>query len=761
MTPRHITFSSPRRAPVSWGMAGLARIFTLYAAIVTASGWIALTAEAQSGDDDRISVDRWSQQVWERALQGRADVVFEQWSRVPATHRREPVRQLRASLDRFESHLDLQIQARVKTYQESLEQMDQHMRDGDLQAALIDALGAHEASLSRTEIGRFRLTGVLVDRDAVLRSAVVNRVVERAAAAAELAESQAEWLDAQNLYYRLNALFNVDRRYRDDLERISRRIVLLRLFYPRRLHELNNQERIRMGQEPLEAFQDQSDDWRIQLKGIDRSMVADALDAAATTHLWQHGWPPLIVAGYDGIETLVTTSDLADVFPRLADDWARRSFLDYVQGERAHWEGQDQGSRMRTSSLLRALLAENSKTISLPDQVILHQFGEGAVASLDDFSGMVWPYERPMLDRQLDGTYSGVGLQITLDEAGRLRIVTPLEDTPAHRAGLRADDLITEIDHRPTLGITLNQAIDQITGPDGTPVVLTVKREGEDETRQFEVRRDRIRIMSVKGWKRQGYRDWDYLIDPEHQIGYIRVTGFFPDTSADFDEAIDEMKGQGARALILDLRFNPGGRLSQAVELCNRFVAQGVLVSTARPNRRPREERARPHKAASLAGIPVVVLINEGSASASEIVAGCLQDHSRAVIVGTRSYGKGSVQKIVPVARDRARLRLTTEHYLLPSGASIHRDDNSTQWGVKPDLVVRMTPEQVAESIRRLRDADIPFDPRKKPTPDELRQRDPVRLLEGPLDLQLQAAVVVLQSKLLGDEAGQAMLIER
>jgi carboxyl-terminal processing protease len=247
------------------------------------------------------------------------------------------------------------------------------------------------------------------------------------------------------------------------------------------------------------------------------------------------------------------------------------------------------------------------------------------------------------------------------------------------------------------------------------------------------------------------------------------------------------------RGLIVDLRFNPGGLLTQSVEMCNRFMQSGLIVETRDSDGRSEKFNARMHRASDVDEVSLVVLVNEGSASASEIVAGCLKDHERAIIVGTRTYGKGSVQKVRRIAGGKALLRLTGEHWLTPSGAQIHRSPGSDIWGVDPHVLVRMTPEQVADTIMLRQECDILFGPDDEPvgavmtwpkrrraddddngaenddvagggdraTPD-LIDRNPDRLIhEAGYDVQLKAALLLLQSKVLPEQSRHADLTQK
>jgi carboxyl-terminal processing protease len=341
-------------------------------------------------------------------------------------------------------------------------------------------------------------------------------------------------------------------------------------------------------------------------------------------------------------------------------------------------------------------------------------------------------------------------------------VVTPLDDTPAHRAGLRRGDVIRKVNGDATLGITVLQAVDMITGPAGTNVTLSIERPGREDWFDVTLTRAEIPIYSVKGWRRTGVHetDWDWFVDQDNRIGYVRVNQFSEDTTDQLDRALAQMRANGLNALIVDLRYNPGGLLTQAVSIANRFVSEGVIVSQHdAAGIQTDAESARPGLA-TLQDIPVAILINEGSASASEIVAGAVQDYARlgeidAILVGARTYGKGSVQNLHDLSRGTAILKLTERYYHLPDGRLIHRKPGSTSWGVDPDVEVAMLPSQMSDAIELRDSADIlpgQVDENGDPPPD------PQRLLTEGIDPQLETAVLLLKARVLGRTSGHAML---
>ncbi len=292
------------------------------------------------------------------------------------------------------------------------------------------------------------------------------------------------------------------------------------------------------------------------------------------------------------------------------------------------------------------------------------------LTSLDPHSSYMNPKNFRDMQVQTRGEFGGLGIEVTM-ENGVVKVVTPIDDTPASRAGLRPNDYITHIDGKPILGLTLSDAVDKMRGPVNTAVTLTIVRKGVDEPFDVKLTRDIITIKSVK-YHREG------------DIAYLRITSFNEQTGELLEEAIQTLKKQigpaKVKGYVLDLRNNPGGLLEQAIAVSSDFVSEGEIVST-RGRHAEDTQRYNARGGDLTGGKPVIVLVNGGSASASEIVAGALQDHRRAVILGTRSFGKGSVQTIIPLGSDGA-LRLTTARYFTPSGHSIQAK------GIVPDIQV-------------------------------------------------------------------------
>lgn len=321
------------------------------------------------------------------------------------------------------------------------------------------------------------------------------------------------------------------------------------------------------------------------------------------------------------------------------------------------------------------------------DEQLIEYAIKGMLTNLDPHSSYLTPKSFRDMQVQTRGEFGGLGIEVTM-ENGLVKVVSPIDETPAFRAGVKPGDLITHLDNEPIQGLTLSQAVEKMRGPVNSDIILTVRREGR-EAFDITITRAVIKIRSVRS-------------RAEGDVGYIRVTSFTEQTEKGVNAAMDKLKeqlGDKMKGVVLDLRNNPGGLLDQAVKVSDAFLPQGEIVST-RARRSDDGQRFNSHAGDKAKGFPLVVLINGGSASASEIVAGALQDHRRAIIMGTRSFGKGSVQTIIPLAGHGA-IRLTTARYYTPSGRSIQAK------GIDPDIEVKPAKIEELDQPRRRREENL------------------------------------------------------
>lgn len=326
------------------------------------------------------------------------------------------------------------------------------------------------------------------------------------------------------------------------------------------------------------------------------------------------------------------------------------------------------------------------------DEQLIEAAIDGMLTSLDPHSSYLNKKNFADMRVQTRGEFGGLGIEVTT-ENGFVKVISPMDDTPAARAGVQPGDFITHLNEEPIVGLSLNEAVEKMRGPVGSDIKVTIRRVNVAEPIQLNLTRASIKVQSVR-------------FRAEQNVGYIRISSFNEQTQPGLDKAMAKLKEQMGTKLIgyvLDLRNNPGGLLDQAVSVSDTFLDKGrEIVSTrGRGGKEGDRYTAKPGDAAD--GLPVVVLINGGSASASEIVAGALQDHKRAIVMGTQSFGKGSVQTIIPLQGQQSAMRLTTSRYYTPSGKSIQ------QLGITPDIEVQPAKiEELAAAGQRRREADLP-----------------------------------------------------
>lgn len=378
-------------------------------------------------------------------------------------------------------------------------------------------------------------------------------------------------------------------------------------------------------------------------------------------------------------------------------------------------------------------------------EVSRRQLLEGAVRGmlqeLDPYSNYISEDDLVRFNSQVEQEFGGIGIQIGFDEHRRLMVQSPLPGSPAYKAGMRAGDLILQVNGQSTEGFDSDRAIKQLKGKPGESVKLGILHKGERELKEVNVTREMIHVSTVMGDKYKPDGTWDYLLNPEQKIGYIRISSFGRDTTKELTAALETLKSQGMKGLVLDLRFNPGGLLTAATEISDLFVEDGLIVSTKGRNTEERTWKAK--KSGTFGDFPMAVLVNGYSASASEIVSACLQDNKRAAVIGDRTWGKGSVQNVIELDGGKSALKLTTASYHRPSGKNIHRfpgAKETEEWGVLPDDGMRIP--QTIDDLRKY---------------SEYRGKRDVLSDEGPpksdyVDAVLNKAVEYVQGKMQAPE---------
>ncbi len=363
------------------------------------------------------------------------------------------------------------------------------------------------------------------------------------------------------------------------------------------------------------------------------------------------------------------------------------------------------------------------------DRTLIYGAIRGMLNTLDPHSSFMPPEVYREMQMETKGKFEGLGIVIE-KKNGLLMVVSPIEDTPAFKAGIQSGDNIIKIDGEPTKNISLNEAAMKMRGPRGTDVTITIMRKGFAKPKDITIVRDIIPLRSVR---------YEVL---EKEIGYVRISQFNERTASDFEKALQKLNVLGKaplKGLIVDLRNNPGGLLDQAVKVADKFIASGVIVSI---EGRSKEQKMKftAHKSGTLENYPLVVLVNGGSASGSEILAGALQDHGRALILGTQTFGKGSVQTIFPL-KDGSGLKLTTARYYTPSGRSIQA------MGITPSIIVPYSETAEPELKAQPRPpTEKDLERHLEGMEEGMEEREPKEGKKEVLDSQLERALQILKS---------------
>lgn len=374
----------------------------------------------------------------------------------------------------------------------------------------------------------------------------------------------------------------------------------------------------------------------------------------------------------------------------------------------------------------------------------------GMLEELDPYSNYISPDDLSRFTVQVEQEFGGIGIQVTVDDqTRRLQVTSPLPGTPAYKAGVRAGDIIMEVEGQTTEGMSIDQAVKLLKGKPGEAVKLGILHQGSPKVEELTITRAIIHVSTVLGDTYKADDSWNFMYDAEKKIGYIRLTAFSRDTTRELKAALSELKEQGMKALVLDLRFNPGGLLTAATEISDLFLEEGKIVSTKGRNTPEKTWTAK--RPDTFSGFPMAILVNRYSASASEIVSAALQDHKRAVIVGERTWGKGSVQNVIELENGKSALKLTTASYHRPSGKNIHRFPNAKEedeWGVMPDETysVPFAGDEMGKYLEYRRKRDVVT---KEPVKQEFVDKQLAKAVE-----YIQAELAKSTDKVAADASG-------
>lgn len=449
--------------------------------------------------------------------------------------------------------------------------------------------------------------------------------------------------------------------------------------------------------------------WEEMLEGVNLGMAMTILDDLARYYVDENlDFRALTITVFEHLLLLSDSTSARKTFPKLADEVVRKEFQGRIQERLNQVRAANQIDVTSAKVYFQRIWEINRETLDLPEKLVVSEMVRAAMDTLDDFTSPIWPREWEDFAKNTDGDFVGVGISIIQNQSDEVEVVTPLEDAPAYRAGIVAGDIITHADGKPMLGVSINKVVDFITGPEGTDVTLTIRR-GE---KSFDVvlKRQRVVIQTVKGLNRleNDPEHWNHWLDKENGIAYVRVTSFARNTVELVEKTLSQLKAEGMQGLVFDLRGNPGGLLESAEGMSSLFLGSNEKVHSIKGRiERDNKSFVTLHEG-PFKDVPMVVLVNEYSASASEIVSGALRDNHRALVLGTNTYGKFSVQNLLPVSNaPRAALKITTARYYLPSGVSLHRDDNSQAWGVEPNIKMPLVRKEQIKLLQMQRKANV------------------------------------------------------
>ncbi|MHC5084827.1 MAG: S41 family peptidase [Planctomycetota bacterium] len=640
--------------------------------------------------------------------------------------------QMRILIDRYFQIEEQRDQKRQAAYQEQLDELEK-IKERIAETETPDVLDVNDIDDTMVAVIRTREYAVGDEKAAILDDPFVLDALTQMKVNADADEQQGKWMDAYaHCYYWLTAIFEDDDAYQDKAEELIELSAI----------ELGLKDST-CGETATERYQ-----------GIEPEMFLRALQLLGGNYVHEVDYQQMITDALKRFRLLARV--LENTQESLAWSATKEQLSEWNLGLETLQPEEDQltqKTEKKPESVLRVfegVLALNAITLKLPETVVIAHFAEAALASLDPFTSLVWPWNVKDFEKSMTQQFTGIGVEIS-KSTGILKVVSLLPDTPAYKSGLDADDEIVAVDGEPTEDMSIRCAVSKITGPKGTKVSLTIRRPSTGETTEVVIRRDKIVVQPLRGWTRDAGGEWNDLIDIENRIGYIRLTAFTENSGPDLDESLRKLEKAGLNGLILDLRFNSGGYLQASADVVDLFVKEGLIV-TSKP-RQGLETYEIAHRSGTHPDYPMVVLINGSSASASEIVAGALQDpkHRRATLVGQRSYGKGSVQVVTPYTGDGSQLKYTIAYYHLPSNQRVQNryqviKEGRKDWGIAPDVEVELRTNEIKEMVDIQRNNDVLARTDHEANGGAMKRHAIRETLQA--DPQLSIGLLVLQSKL-------------
>ena len=596
-------------------------------------------------------------------------------------------------------------------------------------------------------------------KKALLEDAFVKQTIQKAENAAVRFEAQGQWLDALTEGYSwLGALYKDDKKYTEARERLTEKLLI----------------KAALQDSPCESCQD-------RYEGIEKNMFLRAIDVLSQTYVGMIDYGEMTEKAVQRCELLAEVLRFADVNstesasqraempsePLLSEEGIQAmetfdsidiefskdkipAFLNALNTIKPDSEEAFSGTgRDKFIDIFNKVLAFNELTIQLPAEVLIAQFAEASLDSLDPHTILIWPWQTKDFEKSMTNEFTGIGIEISNSD-GQLKAVSLLPGTPAYYSGLDAGDVIKAVDGESTKDMTIQCAVSKITGPAGTKVRLTVKHEAQEETEDIIITRAKIIVPTIRGWQRTDEGQWLYTVDQEQKIGYVRITSFSGSTVSDFENILSEIEQEGLRALILDLRYNSGGYLQAAAQITDAFIKEGLIVQS-KPRFGYRSLEVA-HKKGTHPGYPLIVLLNSSSASASEIVAGALASYNRAILVGTRSYGKGTVQTITSYPGGGAQLKYTMAHYQLPGGDRVKSRYEMEKlgrkdWGIPPNVEVELRSDEIKKMFDIQKENDVLFSAGHDNNHSDSKKYTLQETLEA--DGQLAVAILIAKTKLI------------